>query len=113
MNTMIHFRFFSNKKSGFLLLLVLLFIFSNSFETVYAAESIQENSFDGKDVHQRVTVKGVVVDAATGETLIGANVIEKGTSNGTVTNTDGSFQLSLQSSNAVLIISYIDSLLSY
>lgn len=107
MNTMIHFRFFSNKKSGFLLLLVLLFILSNSFETVYAAESIQENSFDVKDVHQRVTVKGVVVDAATGETLIGANVIEKGTSNGTVTNTDGSFQLSLQSSNAVLVISYI------
>ena len=41
---------------------------------------------------QGLTVKGVVKDA-TGETVIGANVIVKGTTNGTITGFDGNFQL--------------------
>ena len=41
------------------------------------------------------TVRGVVTDAA-GEPLIGANVVEKGQpSNGTITNLDGKFTLTL------------------
>ena len=41
---------------------------------------------------QGLTVKGVVKDA-TGEAVIGANVIVKGTTNGTITDFDGNFQL--------------------
>jgi TonB-linked SusC/RagA family outer membrane protein len=52
-------------------------------------------------------VSGKVVDAD-GETVIGANVMEKGIpSNGTVTDVDGNFSLNVQGSNAVLQISYI------
>jgi TonB-linked SusC/RagA family outer membrane protein len=47
-----------------------------------------------------------VVDVA-GESVIGANVMEKGTTNGAVTDVDGSFSLNVQGSNAVLQISYI------
>ena len=51
------------------------------------------------------TVKGTVVDA-TGEPVIGANVVEKGTTNGTVTDMDGKFALEV-SADATLSISYI------
>lgn len=42
-----------------------------------------------------------------GEALIGANVIEKGTTNGTITDLDGKFVLSLTTENAELTVSYI------
>ena len=48
---------------------------------------------------------GVVRDAD-GEPIIGANVVEKGTSNGTITDFDGKFSLSVQR-NATLVISYV------
>lgn len=51
------------------------------------------------------TVKGTVVDAA-GEPVIGANVVEKGTTNGTVTDLDGNFTLNV-SAGSTLSISYI------
>lgn len=54
---------------------------------------------------QKKRIIGQVTDKS-GETIIGANVIEKGTTNGTVTNIDGSFSLSV-ANNAVLQISYI------
>src|SRR5665647_47273 len=55
---------------------------------------------------QNLSVNGVIVDKKTGETLIGANVVQKGTTNGTVTNLDGAFSLSLPQ-GSVLIISYL------
>ncbi|MBR4048500.1 MAG: TonB-dependent receptor [Bacteroides sp.] len=57
-------------------------------------------------VQQAVTVKGVVTDK-TGETVIGANVLEKGTTNGVITGIDGDFTLTVSSPKAVLQISYI------
>jgi TonB-linked SusC/RagA family outer membrane protein len=50
-------------------------------------------------------ITGTVLDVA-GEPIIGANVMEKGTTNGTVTNVDGKFMLSV-SDNAVIQVSYI------
>ena len=50
-------------------------------------------------------VSGVVVDE-TGETVIGATVLIKGTSQGTVTDYDGNFALSAPA-NATLVISYV------
>ena len=55
---------------------------------------------------QQITVKGHVVDA-TGEPVIGASVIEKGSSNGTITDMDGNFILNVGSKEAILEISYI------
>ena len=51
------------------------------------------------------TVNGVVKDSA-GEPLIGVNVIEKGTTNGTVTDVDGKFTMSV-APGKTLLISYI------
>ena len=44
----------------------------------------------------QVSVKGVVKDDS-GEPLIGVTILEKGTSNGTVTDTDGNYSLSVDS----------------
>lgn len=58
-----------------------------------------------KEIQQQKTVSGRIVDEQ-GEPVIGANVVEKGTTNGTVTDADGRFSLSV-SPNAVLHVSYI------
>ena len=52
------------------------------------------------------TITGTIVDES-GLPIIGANVVEKGTTNGTVTNMDGKFSLNVSSENAVVVISYI------
>ena len=55
-------------------------------------------------VQQSKTVTGTVQDA--GGPVIGATIMEKGTSNGTVTDLDGNFSLNVQP-GATLVISYI------
>src|ERR1700761_7606562 len=55
---------------------------------------------------QNFTVKGKVTDATTGETLPGASVTIKGTNNGTQTDANGAFSLSV-SQNATLTVSFI------
>ncbi|MBQ9215168.1 MAG: TonB-dependent receptor [Prevotella sp.] len=52
------------------------------------------------------TVSGTVVDA-TGEPIIGASVVVKGTSNGTVTDLDGKFSIANAPSKGSLEVSYI------
>ena len=56
-------------------------------------------------VQQTKAVRGSVVDA-NGIPVIGANVMEKGTSNGTITDMDGNYTLNV-SSSSVLLFSYI------
>lgn len=54
---------------------------------------------------QQITIKGVVKDASD-EPIIGASVLEKGTTNGTITDFDGNFTLKAQG-NATLVVSYV------
>ena len=55
---------------------------------------------------QSITVKGTVVDE-TGETVIGASVVEKGNpSNGVITNFDGQFTLTVPKGK-MLVVSYV------
>ncbi|SFS76581.1 TonB-linked outer membrane protein, SusC/RagA family [Porphyromonadaceae bacterium NLAE-zl-C104] len=65
-------------------------------EEVYSSEVAQNN---------RKTLIGTVTDEY-GEPIIGANIIEKGTTNGTVTDIDGKFNITV-SDGAVLLFSYI------
>ena len=57
-------------------------------------------------VMQRTAVKGQVFDP-TGQTVIGASVVEKGTTNAVITDMDGRFSLNVSSPNATIVISYI------
>lgn len=54
---------------------------------------------------QSITVKGTVKDN-TGEPVIGASVVQKGTSNGIVTDIDGNFTLDVPS-NSTIVVSFI------
>ncbi|MBR5068167.1 MAG: TonB-dependent receptor [Bacteroidales bacterium] len=72
-----------------MLLGILLFCFVMAVSPAYA---------------QNTTVKGVVRDAM-GPTA-GATVVQKGTNNGTITDLDGNFEISVPS-NAVLVISFV------
>lgn len=82
--------------------------------------------FDGTDVNYRIVDKQVilskkeidtdgvnqskhlvgVIKSVNGEPVIGANVIEKGTTNGTISDMDGKFSLNV-APDATLIITYI------
>ena len=53
-----------------------------------------------------VKVTGTVISAEDGLPVIGASVLEKGTSNGTITDFDGIYELTV-SDNAVLVFSYV------
>lgn len=51
------------------------------------------------------TITGIVADK-TGEPLIGASILVKGTTSGTVTDIDGSYSLAIPSNDAMLVVSY-------
>jgi TonB-linked SusC/RagA family outer membrane protein len=53
-----------------------------------------------------IKVTGTVISAEDGLPVIGASVLEKGTSNGTITDFDGIYELTV-SDNAVLVFSYV------
>lgn len=67
------------------------------------AESVEAPVVES--VLQQKAISGKVVDSK-GESIIGANIMEKGTTNGTITDFDGNFSLNV-AANAVLQISYI------
>ena len=56
-------------------------------------------------MYAQTEIKGTVVDAK-GETVIGATVMEKGTSNGTITDFDGNFTIKVKE-GAILVFTYI------
>lgn len=53
-----------------------------------------------------LNIKGTVVDT-NGQPLPGANIIEKGTSNGVQSDFDGNFSLDVVDANAILVVSYV------
>lgn len=55
---------------------------------------------------QKTTLTGTVLDE-NGEPIIGANIIVKGTTQGTTTDMDGRFTLEVDNASATLVISYI------
>lgn len=52
------------------------------------------------------TVSGKVTDES-GQALAGVNILEQGTTNGTTTNTDGNYQLTLTRQNSTLVFSFL------
>lgn len=53
-------------------------------------------------IAQKKSITGIVVDV-TGEPVIGASVVELGTTNGTITDFDGNFSLSVESNGKIQI----------
>lgn len=86
----------------------LVFLFTITFFTNAETKYFQElnNSSILKNNQQKErTISGTVFDS-NGESIIGANIIEIGTNNGTITDFDGNFTLNV-STEAILRVSYI------
>jgi TonB-linked SusC/RagA family outer membrane protein len=77
-----------------LFILFLAFIGSNSFAANYSS------------IAAGLKISGIVVDNA-GIPAIGANIVEKGTVNGTATDLDGKFTLEVIGPESVIVISYL------
>ncbi|MDO5968752.1 TonB-dependent receptor [Flavivirga aquimarina] len=69
-------------------------------------EKLTVNSSIETEIIQGITVSGTITDA-NNQPLPGANIIEKGTTNGTQTDFDGNFTIEVNNENATLIISFI------
>ena len=79
------------------------FHFSNNYITLRKKVSEESGSVSAPQ-QSNITVTGVVEDAL--GPVIGANVVEKGTTNGTISDVNGKFSLTV-APNAVLVVSYI------
>lgn len=83
---------------------MMLFLMGISAGAVYA--SSDPDPRDVRVTQQSGTCTGVVVDTA-GETVIGASVVVKGTTNGTITGIDGEFSLSGVKKGNTIVISFV------
>ncbi|MFD0990064.1 TonB-dependent receptor [Mariniflexile jejuense] len=69
-------------------------------------KQVLENSTEKENTVQTWAVNGTILDSFE-QPLPGANIIEKGTKNGTQSNFDGNFSINVSNKNAVLVISYV------
>ena len=74
-------------------------------DNVMATQTVSGNVPDIKELLQTIAVTGVVLDASD-EPIIGASVVEKGTTNGGITDINGRFTLNVKP-GAILKISYV------
>ena len=84
------------------MLLFLMAASTGSMNAVSAPAMASSNAIE----QQTGICKGIVKDA-TGETVIGASVVVKGTTNGTITGIDGDFTLSGVPKGSTLVISFV------
>ena len=56
---------------------------------------------------QKLSVVGTVISSEDNLPVIGATVLERGTTNATLSNTEGSFKIDVASANAVLVFTYV------
>lgn len=80
-----------------------------TFDGSYIVLSANKSESGGVTLAQQQQaqkVSGVVTDEK-GEPLIGVNIAEKGTTNGTMSDLEGKFSLSVPNQNAVLVFSFI------
>lgn len=83
---------------------VLLLLSAISAGTAYAVP--KWGTAGVKEIQQNGVCNGVVTDT-TGETVIGASVVVKGTTNGTITGLDGTFSLSGVTKGSILVVSFV------
>lgn len=95
--------------------LILPFLFAPSVVTMASTTGnevasslgeIREND-SAESVTQQRTVSGTVFDSTDGSTVVGANVVVKGTTNGTITDLDGNFSITFSGKSCVLEISFV------
>ena len=72
--------------------LLVIALLACSTPHAFAISMVSEDSHNPVVNQQDTHVKGTVIDSRTGEPIIGANIVVKGTTNGTITGVDGRFR---------------------
>ncbi|WP_272022192.1 TonB-dependent receptor [Olleya namhaensis] len=75
----------------------------NTIKVMFFAVALMFSAF----TMAQSTVTGTVVDSETKTPLLGVNIIESGTSNGTSSDFDGKFSLTTKSSKTTVVLSYV------
>lgn len=83
-----------------------LLLIALAFPVSVTTSSLYATTMEASITQQKKAINGVVFDGGMNEPLIGANVVVKGTTNGTVTDLDGKFTLEANP-NDILVISSI------
>ena len=56
---------------------------------------------------QEKTVSGIITSSEDGSTLPGVTILEKGTGNGTITDIDGNYKITVSGPGATLVVSFV------
>ena len=96
-------KFFLSRNIAYYAVFILLcFIGECNLNLVFAGVDSQSSvSLQGN------IVKGTVTDAKTGEPIIGATILVKGTTTGTITNLQGEYTIEVPDENAIIVFSFI------
>jgi iron complex outermembrane receptor protein len=85
---------------------MLLILALSSSATPYTSQAgVRESVQNSQSVN--ISVSGKVTDAETGEGLPGVNIVLKGTSNGTTTDANGSYNIAAPNRSSVLVFSFV------
>ncbi|MDR2914590.1 MAG: TonB-dependent receptor [Tannerella sp.] len=87
---------------------VVMYVFLGAGAGVLSVQAAPDSREAGvvEIAQQSITITGTVTDNQ-GDPVIGANVVEKGTTNGTSTDMDGKFRLTVRNAQSVLLVTYI------
>lgn len=92
----------------FFTVLLLSIIFSFFIRPDIYSESIMANSeIKAEKLADDLIIQGTILDAKSGESIIGATIVIKGTTTGTISDNDGNFTISVPDTSAVLVFSFI------
>src|SRR5690625_3107608 len=82
-------------------------VYSQESERQYAIMPMPDFNLEQLSPMQAATVNGTVTDVNTGETIPGVNILVKGTTTGTSTAADGTYELAVASLQDTLVFSFI------
>lgn len=91
---------YRNTHQALMCFLCFFFFFAGMHQVVHAVPDV------AMKIDQDVHITGIVQDTNK-EPMIGVSVMVKGTTNGTVTDIDGNYSLSVQGSKSVLVFSFV------
>lgn len=78
----------------------------NDFKISTLNNITKPNFFTNNELFKEILISGKITDD-TGQPMPGVNVAEKGTLNGTITDSDGSFSLKVKDKNSIIAISFV------
>ena len=94
------------KKIRIVMVLTIVLLLSGSFQLFAASSQPYEKAGSMKNNDQQRTVAGRITDEK-GQALPGVNIVEKGTTNGAISDADGRYTLNVASAGSVLVFSFV------